>query len=556
MARTQAKARNQNSAPKGRDSESWLRKGQKYDQAGDEKKAMQCYLESFNLDPKNMIALKALSRKLIKLTERRMAIEVLEQAVAANPGDPEVYLILGNLALEMRMCDAALKFFELTMQMKPDDPTGVNNVATALRELERFDEAIALLQEAITADPTVAALWNTLATIVSARDGIDAALPFFEEALRLEPKMSSALSNIARAYETCGRFEDSIEAGRKAIALDAELVEPHYVISTALLSLGRLEEGWKEYEWRQHWRRPTSLRFTMESERWDGSNLAGKTLVTCPEQGLGDELLFATCLSDIADKPEQLYIGCDKRLVPLYQRSFPSAKVGGYRDIFDNGQRYRDLPFLRESGVSPDYYIEVGSLPKFLRRSIEDFPKRTDGYLTPDPDRVAHWQEVFKTLGKGPVVGFGWRSSVITHSRSRHYTALDQWRDILSVPGVSFINLQHDDCEEELAKAERDFGVKIHRPEGINLKDDLDDLAALIKALDIVLAPAIAITCMSIAVGTELWLLARKAPWWHFGLNGPEDSSPLGHTRLFTYDEQGGWETPIHQAGKALKTRG
>ena len=99
------------------------------------------------------------------------------------------------------------------------------------------------------------------------------------------------------------------------------------------------------------------------------------------------------------------------------------------------------------------------------------------------------------------------------------------------------------------------FGVKIQRPKGINLKDDLDDLAALIKAMDIVVAPAIAIAGMSVAVGAPLWLLARKAPWWHFGLNGPEDTSPLGPTRLFTYDAETGWDTALAGVAKALKAQ-
>jgi tetratricopeptide (TPR) repeat protein len=555
MARSTANARKPKPFPRKRSADDWVRRGGKYDHAGDEKKAMQCYLAAFNEDPTHLDALKSLSRKMVALTERRMAIEILEQAIKANPGDTEVYLILGNLALEMRMLDGALSIFTLLCQMTPDNPTGPNNVATVLREMERFDEAIAVLQEAIPRFQSAAALWNTLAAVVSARDGIDAGLPFYEEALRLNPRQANVWSNLAKALDTVGRFEDAVEAGRKAIAIDTEATEAHYAMATALLSLGRLPEGWEEYEWRQHWRRPMSLRYALDCDRWDGTALDGQSLLICPEQGLGDELLFATCIPDIARLTDKLYIGCDRRLVSLYERSFPGAVVGGYRDLFSNAHRYRDLPFIREQGLTPDRYIEVGSLFRHVRPDVADFPERENGYLVPDPERVAHWTRELAAMGPGIRVGIGWESMLRTNERNQHYVSLDQWKDILGVPGVTFVNLQHGDVEEQLQEVEASFNVTIHRPRDINLKDDLDDLAALTQALDLVICPSIAISCMALGVGTELWLLARRAPWWHFGQNGPADSTPISKSRLFTCDEEKGWQAALETAGQALRAR-
>jgi tetratricopeptide (TPR) repeat protein len=555
MARSTANARKPKPLPARRTADDWVRRGRKYDHADDEKKAMQCYMEAFNQDPTHLDALKCLSRKMVRLTERRMAIDILEQAMKANPGDQEVYLILGNLALEMRMLDAALSLFTLTCQMRPDDPTGPNNVATVLREMERFDEAITVLREAIQRFQSVPALWNTLGAVVAARDGIDAGLPFYEEALRLNPRQANVWSNLAKALEAANRLEEAVDAGRKAIAIAPESTEAHYAMGVALLSLGRLPEGWEEYEWRQHWRRPASLRYALDCKRWDGTPLDGQSLVVCPEQGVGDELLFATCIPDIVHLTDRLYIGCDRRLISLYERSFPGAVVGAYRDLFHNAQRYRDLPFIREQGLVPDRYIEVGSLFQHVRQDIQDFPERKNGYLVPDPQRVAHWTRELAALGPGLKVGIGWESMLRDNERNKHYVSLDQWKDILEVPGVTFVNLQHGDVEEQLQTVENTFNISIHRPRGIHLKDDLDDLAALTQAVDLVVCPSIAISCMALGVGTELWLLARKAPWWHFGQNGPTDSTPIGKSRLFTYDEQDSWEPALLAAGKALRAR-
>jgi len=555
MARSTANARKPKPLPQKRSADDWVRRGRRHDQAGDAKKAMKCYYEAFTLAPRNMDALKLLSRKLVHLTERRLAIEVLEQAVAANPDDWEVYLILGNLALEMRMLEAALKLFGLVCKMKPENFTGPNNMATVLREMERFDEAITLLQEAIPRHPTVPALWNTLATVVSVRDGLEEALPFYEEALRLDPKLATAWSNVARTYEACGRFDDAMEAARKAISLDPEFAEPRFILGTTLLCRGELAEGLDQYEWRQHWRRPGALRYTLTCDRWDGKPLPGRKLAVCSEQGLGDEILFATCMPDVAATADALYIGCDPRLVPLYQRSFPGAVVGGHRDMSHNAQRYRDLPFLRQQGLVPDHYIEVGSLLRFLRRDISDFPGRPEGYLVPDPERVAHWRRELEGAGPGLKIGITWASGFKNTERNMHYTSLEQWRDILGVDGATFVNVQHGDCEADLKAAEDAFGVTIHRPRAINLKDDLDDLAALVKALDIVIAPTVAVGCMAMAVGTDLWLFARRPPFWHFGRNRPGDSSPLARTRLFLHDRENGWAVTMREIAEAVRER-
>lgn len=543
----------QTKAPKARDADGWVRRGTRHDKAGRERKAMQCYLAAFNEDPTHIDALKRLSRKLTRLTERRMAIEILEQAIAANPNDPEVYVILGNLALEMDMLDQAIKLFEIVTRLLPNDAVGYNNIATAMRKQERFDEAIAFLQGVLPSFPENAALWNTLGTVVGARDGLEAALPFYEESLRLNPKMGQALSNLARGYQVAGRYEEAVEMGKRAVKVDPEATEPRVVMGMAYLALGEFERGWDEYESRQHFRRPEAVRFVLDAPRWQGQDLTGKTLVICPEQGIGDEILYASCIADVLDQPAQCMIGCDPRLVPLYERSFPNAVVGSYRDVLLNAARHRDMPFVRTAETPPDYYIEIASLGKFFRQRLADFPEPGNGYLTPDPERVAFWKERLDALGSELKVGIAWRSGHRNAERNIYYTDLMDWGPIFSVPGVTFVNLQYGDCEDELKAAEEAFGITIHRWDDIDLKNEIDDATALTKAVDLMIGPTIAPANMALSVATELWLLARTQPHWSFGL---PDRSPVGPSQFFLYDDADtGWGAPLAAVADTLRER-
>ena len=76
-----------------------------------------------------------------------------------------------------------------------------------------------------------------------------------------------------------------------------------------------------------------------------------------------------------------------------------------------------------------------------------------------------------------------WKSLKQDGARLRYYSPFEQWAAVLACRGVVFVNLQYGDCAEELAAAKRDFGVEIWSPPGIDLKQALDDVAALACAL-------------------------------------------------------------------------
>lgn len=523
-------------------------KGQRLEKKGDKKAAAACYLDAFNRDPSSLVAIKFIGKTLSELGQRDVAIRILETALAVNENDTDVISALGMMALDMREPDIALKMFNIFIALEPHSHIGYNNQATALRVLERFDEAVAVIQHALPRFPKCAELWNTLATVIGDRDGLEAAMVFYEEALKLNPRMASAASNLARALSHVGRFEKAVEVADRAIKVDHEFVEAHFVISTALLALGRLERGWAEYEWRLHPIRRDVTVYTHGLPRWQGDDLAGKRLLICAEQGIGDELLFASCFPDIAGKAEQLLIGCDARLVSLFERSFPGAVVGHYVDFYSNGIRHRHFPCLEQAGQI-DLAIEAGSLMQFLRPDLNSFPGR-ESCLVPDPGRVAHWRRRLAALDGNPKIGICWRSGKLSHERSKAYTTIEQWGPILGVPGATFVNLQYDECAEELAAARDKLGVTLHGWDDLDLKNDFEATAALSKALDLVICPPTTPGMTAASVGTKWWALCSIPPWWSYG---QIDKSPeLVVCDLVLMPEGGGWDDVIATGGEKL----
>ncbi|MFZ5608506.1 MAG: tetratricopeptide repeat protein [Pseudomonadota bacterium] len=533
-----------------------LRQGNKLSSNGQYHEALKLHFAAWQLDYENLDSIKCLAHSLGQTGARGKALELFEIVLQRRPDDPDLTGLLGQIAIDLEMWEEALKLNRIYIAARPDNELGYNNLATALRHLERLDETVAFLKDVIPMFPESAPLWNVLATAVTFRDGFETALPFYEEALRLDPRLWQTLNNLGRAYNDRGEFEKVVEYCSRANAVRGDQPQSHIGLAFGLLGLGELEKGWREYEWRQHPLRNTALRWLHGLPRWDGQPLAGKSILVSSEQGIGDEILFGHMLPDVFRACDEVYISCEKRLVPLFQRSFPKAlAIGSFDDKTHNGFRYRLLPFVDDLPRKPDYFIEMGSLGKFYRNSIADFPAPGGGFLVPDAGRLAHWRARLAGLGDGLKVGVCWRSGLRNIERNIWYADLAAWAPIFAQQGCHFINLQYGDCEEELGFIRERFGVTVHDWDDIDLKKDQDDCAALTKACDLVISIGAAPGMMAYGVGTPVLWMFPFPPWWCFGQS---PKTPLfAHARVISPATPGDWpavaEETAHWLACAIK---
>ena len=117
------------------------------------------------------------------------------------------------------------------------------------------------------------------------------------------------------------------------------------------------------------------------------------------------------------------------------------------------------------------------------------------------------------------------------------------------MPGVTFVNLQYGDCSAELEAARRDLGVEIWNPPGIDLKQDLDDVAALCRAMDLVMGPSNATSCLAGAGGAPLWLLSTPGAW---PMLGTARYPWYPQARVFLPPTLGQWEPAMTAMAEAL----
>ena len=511
-------------------------------------------LEALKIDETSGLAWHVLAICREKSGDLGQALMAYEAALKLLPNETDVAHDLGRLAQQMGYLEIAEKLLLKYLAAQPGHVEATNNLACVLRDQKRYGDAVETLRALLGLEPESPVLWNTLGTVLSDQGDMVTALTFFEEALRHNPAFAKARYNRANARQPLGdplgALED-IDAALPGAESPYERAMMTMARAMLLMTLGRIPEGFEAYEIRLDPHLPDAMRVAVEAPRWDpkSEDIRGKRLLIMGEQGIADEMVFGTCIGDAiaAVGPEgQVYVAVEPRLTGLFQRAFPGAIVGGHRSVKLEGRITRYAPFVEELEGGVDAWIPMASMLAVFRPSIESFPDRR-GYLAADPDKLAHWKAELEKLGPGLKVGLHWKSLVLTGVRARYFSSFERWKPVLTTPGAVMVNLQCGDVADDLAAAEA-AGVSIWTPP-IDLKNDLEDVAALSAALDVVIGPGIAGTNLAAAVGGTAWMITAPDDWHYLAT----DKYPFyPHLRFFRREGFADWEKAITEIRAAL----
>jgi tetratricopeptide (TPR) repeat protein len=499
-----------------------------------------------------------------RLRQQAYALRSQRDFVSAKPLLGELYklepdniplaLDLGEAYMETEDFAAAVSLYAKMIEHDPKHLAAVTNLGGALIRQGKLADAKAILQYALELDPKSIHARINLGSVLQASGDRKANLDNALEAVQIDPSSSLAFNNLGSAFSDMAMFKEAKHAYETAVMLDAHQVDAlinlgavearlgdprascqmyekvltqlpaaakqradavKFYAAFEYLEQGILDKGWDYYEGGFSPLVPATGARTPRRNfgvpRWNGESLNGKTLLVWREQGLGDELLFATCLHELEALGGSIIVECDRRLVPVFERSFPSYKI-------------RQETYLPNHGmVSPysdfDLHVPLGSLMKYFRRDIKDF-ERSGAYIKTDPAKVAKFEVRLAPYKEDyRLVGICWRSGKLDPVRNLGYTTLDEWAEVLQTPGFKFVNLQYGECEAELQQAEEKYGVEILRWPDLNLRNDLDDIFALMNCLDVVASVQTAVLTMSSSAGVRAAGI-KSGGWTQLGLRG------------------------------------
>lgn len=381
-------------------------------------------------------------------------------------------------------------------------------------------------------------IMNAIGTCWKHENKTDKARYWFERAQKDIPPNADIQNNLATLYINEGKPERAMAHLNAALNLNPDHAQARWNRSLSLLEMGDYENGFREYGWGKRAEVRMDRNYTRHAlPEWDGS--PDKCVVVYGEQGIGDEIMFASMIPDMLSDCKQVVFDCHKRLHTLFCNSFPTI------DIYPTREDENITWSLRPDGTQRypfDAKIAMGDIGKLYRRKLEDFPGTP--YITPTAKSVEYAKSKLAGFPKKPNIGIAWIGG---HKKTRievRSTSLDQLLPILS-QDANFISLQYTDCKDEIDLFQQQHGIQLQYWPEITHAENYDSTAGLVANLDLVICICTSVVHLAGSMGIPTWVLTPSRPAWRYRLD--LDYMPwYGNTVTLFRQQQGNTDwTPV-----------
>ena len=503
--------------------------------------AINAYYKVLEIEPKNADAYNNLGNILGLSGQLEEAVDTYRKALEINPDDIRTYNNLSVVFQKQGKLAEAIDTYYKILEIDPTDVGVCRSLGMLLTEQGKLEEAIEAYYKVLEIDSTDAGIYNNLGILLKEQGKFKEAIDAYCKALEIFPGYADAYNNLGNVLQLQGDFEDAVVVYKKALEINSQFSEAHKNLGMLLLLTGELEHGWEKYEWRWKCHDFPSENRNFPQPLWDGTGLSDKSVLVWTEQGVGDEIMFANMLDTLSWMADEIITECEERLVPLFQRSFPKIQFVS--------REQKPNPILLDKDI--DYQVPIGSLAQWLRKNESQFPKK-GSYLSASSEKVSQLRDKYKRLTDDRfLVGISWKS--INHGIEKEKsTILENWTPILSQPDCFFVNLQYGDIKQEIGEYYSSTGILIYTDQEINPLTNLDDFAAQISALDLVISISNTTVHISGALGKKVWTLLPYVPDWRWMLKR-EDTPWYPTMKLFRQSQMNDWRDVFQRVSLALK---
>jgi len=504
--------------------------------------AVQACQQAIKLQPDDAETHYNLGIALQKQERLEQALTAYQEAIKMQPDNAEIYNNLGVILWKQGKLEESIRAYQKAIEIQPDFAGHYSNLGNVLQKQGKLEESIQSYQKAIEIQPDYAEPYNNLGNALREQGKLEESIQSYQKAIGIQPDYAEPHNNLGNALREQGKLEESIQSYQKAIGIQPDYAEPHNNLGQTLLLKGNLNQGWKEYEWR--WQ---CKDFYLETRYfpqvwWDGSDLNGKLILVWAEQGVGDQIMFASMFDDLLRTKANIITDCDIRLIPLFERAFPKIQFCP-----------RENPPVQQLfDIDIDYQIPIGSLGRWLRSRQNDFKIKNQSYLKACPEKTSKLKTKYKKLADDKLlIGISWKSSNQNFGKAKS-TPLEYWTSILSKQDCFFINLQYGDVRQEIEEyTSNKSNISIYLDDEIDPLKNLDDFAAQVSTLDLVISTSNATVHMAGALGKKVWNLLRYMPSWRWMLNR-QDTPWYPSMRLLRQNKIRNWLGVFEEVEQSL----
>lgn len=468
----------------------------------------------------------------IEKKEFEQAESKLSYILNLHPDNPTMYYFLGCLFHDRKQFAFSVMAFEKAIAYNSDFDECYNNMAASYRQLGLMDKCKECFHRAIE----LASRPNYLLDVCKG------------DMNKSERNRADYLANLGSCYVARGTPAVALQYLNKAIEMMPGRPNSHWNAGLAYLELGDYKRGFEGYEYGDRISEDKERNYHggPKSTRWWTGPVEGKreTIVVYGEQGIGDELMFASILPDVM-KDANVIFECHPRLQNIFRQNFPGIPVYGTRKATQVG-------WLNNHKI--DAKIAIGSLGKFYRQSRADFPgtpyiKCDEALLPIVADKIID----LSITTQEPLIGISWKGGIGITNKGNRRIPLELWMPIFEAnPNAYFISLQYDsNAQAEIDAFHESIGRHvIHHWQ--NIVDDYDLTAALLRALDMVISVPQSVVHLAGAMGVKTLQLCPKQALWQMGPYG-EDMPWYHSVHNFWQESDERWEPVIEEVVELLR---
>ena len=463
-----------------------------------------------------------------------------KEAILLKPDLEDGYYNLGTALAKLKHFVHAIKAFDRAIELKSDYTQAYNNRGVVFKELRRFDEALVDFDKAISLDSSYADALNNRGITYRELGRFDESIKDLDKAISLKPDFKEAFNSRGNTQRDLQHFDLAMEDYNHAIQLDPEYVYAYWNKALCMLHLGDFGSGWPLYEWR--WKRDKSISgepIITSKPMWSGES--DKTIFLWSEQGIGDEIMFASLLPELQQTSTHVILNCDKRLIPLFKRSFMgNISFCDDKDTVDEN--------------SYDFHIPIGSLPLILRPTLSSFKEGSKAYLKCQQSKADELKLALLEKQKEILVGISWLSKSKIPGAIQRNVELAEIAQHLNKPNIKLVNLQYGDVSGEIKNLKDNQNIDVIQIEEIDNKNDIDGLAALIMACDHIVTIDNATAHLASALGAKTKLLLPINHDWRWG---QEKTTSYWYESLQLYRQRqlNDWETNLLKISSEIQSK-
>jgi len=408
---------------------------------------------------------------LFGLERYKEALQGYVRSIELRPNYALAFLGQSNVLTKLEAHEHAASSIDCAIKLMPDYELLFFNRGNIMDTLGKTDEALRCFDRAIEIEPNYFQAWLNRSNLLGACKRFDEANQGYSKVIELNPMDPDAYINLAVNHLALKDFDRAIETFEKSIQVAPDNANAHHAFSHCLLQAGNFDRAWDEYEWRWETENYVSRRKLLTIQPPWAPDKKPENLLVWAEQGVGDEIFWGANFKAAQKLANKLTVQTDPRLISLFSRALP------------------DIQFVSSKESVPqtayDAHLPMGDLGQALKLNAQSIQKFAGPYLKADAAKAKKMRAALCPKGQ-KLCGISWKSSnkdIGTKKSMR----LEDLLPALRLPGMVFVNLQYGDVAQEIADLKAEHGIEILQYSEVDNFNDLDGLANLVEACDVVL---------------------------------------------------------------------